>query len=80
MQANLVLMFERKAKISCNGGQSGLNVCACERLGRQTFACLKITFVDMTYPGQRPEPPSLSPHFLLFTIKMTFNNYSPKAR
>ena len=71
MQANLVLMFERKAKISCNGGQSGLDVCACERLGRQTSARtktsarLKITFVDMTYPGQRPEPPSLSPHFIL---------------
>ena len=43
----------------------------CGRLGRQTFARtktsarLKITFVDMTYPGQRPEPPSLSPHFSL---------------
>ena len=41
------------------------------RLGRQTSARtktsarLKITFVDITYPGQRPEPPSLSPHFLL---------------
>ena len=44
---------------------------ACRRLGRQTSARtktsarLKITFVDITYPGQRPEPPSLSPHFLL---------------
>ena len=44
---------------------------ACGRLGRQTSARtmtstrLKITFVDITYPGQRPEPPSLSPHFLL---------------
>ena len=44
---------------------------ACGRLRRQTStrtktsARLKITFVDMTYPGQRPEPPSLSPHFLL---------------
>ena len=71
MQVNLGLMFERKAKISCNDGRSGLDVCACGRLGRQTsartktFARLKITFVDMTYPGQRPEPPSLSPHFLL---------------
>ena len=43
----------------------------CGRLGRQTYfrtktsARLKITFVDMTYPGQRPEPPSVSPHFLL---------------
>ena len=27
MRANLRLMFERKAKISCNGGRSGLNVC-----------------------------------------------------
>ena len=65
MQVNLGLMFERKAKISCNGGRSGLDVCACGRLGRQTsartktFARLKITFVNMTYPGQRPEPPSL---------------------
>ena len=38
---------------------------ACGRLGRQTSARLKITFANMTYPGQRPEPPSLSPHFLL---------------
>ena len=38
---------------------------ACGRLRRQTSARLKITFVDMIYPGQRPEPPSLSPHFLL---------------
>ena len=44
---------------------------ACGPLRRQTSARtktssrLKITFVDMTYPGQRPEPPSLSPHFLL---------------
>ena len=41
---------------------------ACGRLGRQTSARLKITFVDMTYPGQRPEPPSLSPHFLLLAF------------
>ena len=26
---------------------------------------LKITFVESTYPSQRPECPSLSPHFLL---------------
>ena len=31
----------------------------------KTSARLKITFVDMTYPDQRPEPQSLSPHFLL---------------
>ena len=74
MQVNLGLMFERKAKISCNGGRSGLDVCACGRFGRhtsvrtKTFARLKITFVDMTYPGQRPEPPSLSPHFLLYKL------------
>ena len=43
---------------------------ACGRLGRQTSprtktsARLKITFVDITYPGQRLERPSLSPHFL----------------
>ena len=81
MQVNLGLMFERKAKISCNGGRSGLDVCACGRLGRQTsartktFARLKITFVDMTYPGQRPEPPSLSPHFLLVYTHSGGNNY-----
>ena len=44
---------------------------ACGRIGRQTSARtktsarLKITFMDITYPGQHPEPPSLSPHFLL---------------
>jgi len=44
---------------------------ACGRLGRQisartkTSARLKITFVDMTYSGQRPEPPTLSTRFLL---------------
>ena len=43
------------------------------RTSRKTEFCqknetsdgLKITFVDMAYPGQRPELPSLSPHFLL---------------
>ena len=76
MQANIGLMFERKAKISCDGGRCGLNVCkrlsmtACGRLGRQTSARLIITFVDMTYPGQRPEPPSLSSHFLLAKCKL----------
>ena len=47
---------------------------ACGRLRRQTSARtktsarLKITFVDITYPGQRLEPPSLSPHFLLVIV------------
>ena len=27
---------------------------------------LKITFVESTYPSQRPDGPSLSPYFLLF--------------
>ena len=73
MQANtLGLMFERKAKISCNGGRSVTNNLTarqdymrtsrktdfCQK--KQTSAGLKITFVDMTYPGQRPELPSLS--------------------
>ena len=35
------------------------------RQKKQTSAGLKTTFVDMTYPGQRPELPSLSRHFLL---------------
>ena len=34
-------------------------------LENETSARLKITFVDMTYPGQRPQYPSLSPHFPL---------------
>ena len=44
---------------------------ACGHLRRQTSARtktsarLKITFVDITYPGQRLERPSLSPYFLL---------------
>ena len=31
----------------------------------RTSLKLKITLVGSTYPGQRPEFPSLSPHFLL---------------
>ena len=77
MQANLGLMFERKAKISCNGARSvtkNLRVrldCMWTsrkrdlRQKNETSAGLKITFVDMTYPGQRPELPSQSHHFLL---------------
>ena len=77
MQANLGLMFERKAKISCNGGRSVTKHLRarqdCMRTSRkrnfrqknETSARLKITFVDMRYPGQRPELPSLSRHFLL---------------
>ena len=69
MQANLGLMFERKAKISCNGGRSVTkNLRArqdCMQTSRKTdlrplneiSAGLKITFVDMTYPGQRPGLP-----------------------
>ena len=34
-------------------------------LENEASARLKITFADMTYPGQRPQYPSLSPHFLL---------------
>ena len=77
MQANVGLMFERKAKISCNGGRSvAKNLRAsqdCMQMSRktdfrqknETSAGLKITFEDMTYPGQRPELPSLSRYFLL---------------
>ena len=78
MQADLGLMFERKAtEISYNGGRSvTMNLRARQdcigtsrktdfRQKNETSACLKITFVDMTYPGQRPELPSLSRHFLL---------------
>ena len=58
MQANLGLMFERKAKISCNGGRSVTNNLRARQdymrtLGKQTSAGLKITSADVTYPGQR---------------------------
>ena len=80
MQANLGLMFERKAKVSCNGGRGVTkNLRATQdykrtsrktdfRQKNETSAGLKITFVDMTYPGQRPELPSLSRHFLLSNV------------
>ena len=75
MQVNLGLVVERKAKISCNGAQSVTKNLRerqdCMptsqtdlRQKNETLAGLKITFVDMTYPAQRPELPSLSPHFL----------------
>ena len=35
------------------------------RQKNESSARLKITFVEMIYPGQRPELPSLSRHFLL---------------
>ena len=82
MQANLGLMFERKIKISCNGGRSVTkNLRArqdCMRTSRktdfrqknETSVGLKITFMDMTYPDQRPELPSLSHHFLLERSKL----------
>ena len=71
MQANLGLMIERKAKISCNSGQSVIkNLRArqdCRRTSQktdfrqenETSAGLKITFVNITYPDQRPKLPSL---------------------
>ena len=76
MQANLDPMFERKAKISCNGGSVTKNLRVRQDYMRTsqktdflqkngTSARLKITFVDMTYPGQRLELPSLCHHFLL---------------
>ena len=80
MQANLGLMFERKAKVSCNGARGVTKKLRatqdCKRTSRktdfrqknETSAGLKITFVDMTYPGQRPELPSLSRHFLLSNV------------
>ena len=79
MQANLGLMFERKAEISCNGVRSVTNNLRARQdymrtsrktsaRKKQTSAGLKITFVDMTYPGQRPDLPSLSTHFLLLLL------------
>ena len=59
-------MFERKAKISCNARRSVTkNLRTGFRQKNETSAGLKITFVDITYPGQRPEPPSLCHYFLL---------------
>ena len=77
MQANLGLMFEKKAKISCNSGQSVIKNLKARQDCRwtsqktdfsqknETSTGLKITFVNITYPGQRPELPSLSRRFLL---------------
>ena len=77
MQANLSLMFEIKAKVSRNGGRGvtknlratrdcmGTSRGTDLRQKNETSAGLKITFVKMTYPGQRPGLPSLSRHFLL---------------
>ena len=91
MQANLGLVFERKANISCNGGRSvSKNLRArkdCMRTSRKTdfrqkndtSARLKITFVDMTYPGQRPELPSLSRHFLLVPPRRRRRTYVPTS-
>ena len=39
------------------------------RQKNETSAGLKITFVGMTYPSQRPERHSLSRHFLLGLVK-----------
>ena len=36
-----------------------------------TSASLKISLMESTYPGQRPQSPSLSPHFLL--VKANFS-------
>ena len=67
MLVNLALMFERKAKISCNGERNVTKSLRARqdcmwtsrktdfRQKNETSAGLKITFVDMTYPGQRPE-------------------------
>ena len=43
------------------------------RTSRKTdFRKLKITLVSMTYPGQRPQCPSLSPHVLSKPIVFCF--------
>ena len=80
MQANLGLMFERNAKILCNGGRGVTkNLRATRgcirtslktdfRQKNETSDGLKITFADLTYPGQRPELPPLSRHFLLTVV------------
>ena len=40
------------------------------RQKNKTTAGFKITFMDVTYPSQRPELPSLSRHFLLLLISL----------
>ena len=87
MQANLSLMFERKAKISCNGGRSVTkNLRAkqdCMRTSRktdfhqkiETSAGLKITFMDMTYPRHHTELSTLSRHFLLTCMPIVFFSF-----
>ena len=37
-----------------------------------TSASLKITLMESTYPGQRPQSPSLSPHFLLLSVTISW--------
>ena len=76
------LIFERKAKISCNSGRSVIkNLRARQesmrtsqktdfRQKNNTSAGLKTTFMDITYHSQRPELPSLSRHFLLLIISL----------
>ena len=47
----------------------GCTLCGC--LGNR-FLKLKITLVGWTYPGQRLQCPSLSPHFLLLKVILPF--------
>ena len=72
MQANLGLMFERKAKVSCNGGRGVTkNLRArqdCMRTSPKTDFRWAKNNLNITYPGQRPELPSLPRHFLLVEI------------
>ena len=44
------------------------------RQENETSDGLKTTFVDMTYPDQRPELPSLSHHFHLVSNITAHNN------
>ena len=74
-------MFGRKAKISCNDRRGVTKHLTARqdytwtsrktdfRQENETFVALKITLVDMTYPGQRPELPSLSHYFLLLVLE-----------
>ena len=47
---------------------------------KKTSAGLKITFVDLTYPGQRPELPSPSRHFLLLEAIEIYKTMLQQAR
>ena len=64
---------DRPFKISSPGDQRVKGVMWTSREIDFRFSLnLKITLVESTYPSQRPQCPSLSPHFLLGTVILSF--------